>query len=253
MGRRFISTVVCLLLLNAKAVAGWYHVENYEGFLGSSPIHFSIQTYDSLGSAPRVDGSYFYDAKQIPIALYGIVSGTRFVLCEISDDKELYRIMVQGPRPPVDTTRCPFSLDLNEGVATGSWSKGTDRYPVTLKKIASLDDTGEGKIDGTVEIPFWAQTATDRFSGVYTNTSAGLCMEKMLVIKKSSRKVVQEIAFADDDACSAGMLMTTIYMNVEKWVERGKDIISVNFRGGGAGTAVDYVFNSRTRKYQQSK
>ncbi|TPK83600.1 hypothetical protein FJ936_17485 [Mesorhizobium sp. B2-4-13] len=60
---------------------------------------------------------------------------------------------------------------------TGSWSKGTDRYPVTLKKIASLDDTGEAKIDGTVEISFWAQTATDRFSGIYTNTSAGLCMK----------------------------------------------------------------------------
>ncbi|TPK07558.1 hypothetical protein FJ872_23935 [Mesorhizobium sp. B2-5-9] len=136
---------------------------------------------------------------------------------------------------------------------TGSWSRGTDRYPVTLKKIASLDDTGEAKIDGTVEISFWAQTATDRFSGIYTNTSAGLCMKKMRVIKKSSRKVVQEITFADDDACSAGMLMTTIYMNVEKWVERGKDVISVNFRGGGAGTAVDYVFNSRTRKYQRRK
>ncbi|MBZ9722989.1 hypothetical protein FJ950_13450 [Mesorhizobium sp. B2-3-14] len=253
MGRRFISTVVCLLLLNAKAVAGWYHVENYEGFLGPSPIHFSIQTYDSLGSAPKVDGSYFYDAKQSPIALYGTVTGTKFVLCEISDDKEFYRIIVQGPRPAVDTTSCPFSLDLNGNAVTGSWSKGTDRYPVTLKKIASLDDTGEAKIDGTVEISFWAQTATDRFSGIYTNTSAGLCMEKMRVIKKSSRKVVQEITFADDDACSAGMLMTTIYMNVEKWVERGKDVISVNFRGGGAGTAVDYVFNSRTRKYQRRK
>ncbi|WP_181166193.1 hypothetical protein [Mesorhizobium sp. B2-5-13] len=247
MGRRFISTVVCLLLLNAKAVAGWYHVENYEGFLGASPIHFSIQTYDSLGSAPKVDGSYFYDAKQIPIALYGTVSGTRFVLCEFSNDEEFYQ------SPPINAARCPFSLDLKGNAVTGSWSKGTDRYPVTLKKIASLDDTGEAKIDGTVEIPFWAQTATDRFSGIYTNTSAGLCMEKVQVIKKSSRKVVQEITFADDDVCSAGMLMTTIYMNVQKWVEQGKDIISVNFQGGGAGTAVDYVFNSRTRKYQQRK
>ena len=59
-------------------------------------------------------------------------------------------------------------------------------------------------------------------------------MAKMQVIKKSNGKVIQAITFKDDD-CNAGMLMTPIYMNVQKWVEGGRDIISVNFRGGGAG------------------
>jgi hypothetical protein len=74
----------------------------------------------------------------------------------------------------------------------------------------------------------------------------------MEVIKKTSGKVVQQVRF-DDDNCDAGMLMTSIYMNVQKAVERGKDIISVNFRGGGAGYTMDYVFNRATRKYQQKK
>ncbi|MGX7872356.1 hypothetical protein ACVDG5_005370 [Mesorhizobium sp. ORM6] len=47
--------------------------------------------------------------------------------------------------------------------------------------------------------------------------------------------------------------MTSIYDNVQKWVEHGKAIISVNFRGGGAGYTTDYVFNRAAGKYQQRK
>ena len=252
MGRGFISAIFCVLLLSGKAAAGWYHVENYEGSIGSQPVHVSLQTYDGFGSGITVEGSYFYDAKQSPIAVFGQLNGTRLALCEISNDKEFDRILVVGSKIPVDTTGCPFSLDMAESGATGTWSKGADTYPVTLKKVASLDDTGDPKIDGTVEIPFWAETAADRFAGVYTNTDSGTCMAKMQVIKKSSRKVVQEIAF-DDDGCNAGMLMTSIHENVQKWVERGKDIISVNFRGGGAGYTMDYAFDRKTKKYRQRK
>lgn len=242
--------VFCLLMLSGKAVAGWYHVENYEGSIGENPVHLSLQRYDSFGSGITVEGSYFYDAKQSPIAIYGKAEGARIMLCEIADDKEFERVLVMGSKTPVDTTGCPLSLDIGKDGATGSWSKGVDTYPVSLRKVASLDDTGEGKIEGTVEIPFWAQTARERFAGVYTNTSLGLCMAKLQVIKKRGGNVVQEIAFKDDDACSAGMLMTPIYMNVQKWVEGGKDVVSVNFRGGGAGYSRDYVFSHRFKDYR---
>ncbi|RWC38777.1 MAG: hypothetical protein EOS55_30285 [Mesorhizobium sp.] len=252
MARLFISAIFCVLLLSGKAAAGWYHVENYEGSIGPQPVHVSLQTYDGFGSGITVEGSYFYDAKQSPIAVFGKLDGTRLALCEISNDKEFDRILVLGSKIPVKTTQCPFSLDMAENGATGTWSKGADNYPVTLKKVASLDDTGDPKIDGSVEIPFWAETAAHRFAGVYTNTDSGTCMAKMQVIKKSSRKVVQVIAF-DDDGCNAGMLMTSIYQNVQKWVERRKDIISVNFRGGGVGYTMDYVFNRATGKYRLTK
>lgn len=252
MGRLFISAIFCVLLLTVKAAAGWYHVENYEGYIGPQPVHVSLQTYDGFGSGMTVEGSYFYDAKQSPIAVFGKLNGTRVALCEISNDKEFDRILVVGSKIPVDTTQCPFFLDMAESGATGTWSKGADKYPVTLKKVASVDDTSDTKIDGTVEIPFWAETAAHRFAGVYTNTDSGTCMAKLQVIKKSSRKVVQEIAF-DDDGCDAGMLMTSIYANVQKWVERRKDIISVNFRGGGAGHTIDYAFDRKAKKYRPRK
>lgn len=250
MGRRFILAICCVLLLAGKAAAGWYRVENYEGFIGSAAVHLSLQRYDGFGSGITVEGSYFYDAKQRPIALYGKIDGASLSLCEIADDKEFDRVLVVGSKTPVGTTGCPFSLEVDEGGATGSWSNGADRHAVTLKKVASLDDTGHLKLDGAVEIPFWAETATDRFAGLYTKSDAGICMTKLQVINKKKSRVVQEIGFDDPD-CNAGMVMTPIYMNVQKWVEGGKDVISVNFRGGGAGSTEDYGPSPRTGKYRK--
>jgi hypothetical protein len=135
---------------------------------------------------------------------------------------------------------------------TGSWSKGADKFPVSLRKVGGLDDTGEGKVEGTVEIPFWAQTTTDRFAGIYTKTDSGICMTKMQVINKKRKKVVQTIKFGGE-LCNAGMLMTPIYENVQKWVERRKDIISVNFYDGRAGYDEEYVFDGKTKKYRLRK
>lgn len=252
MRRGIIAAVGCLLLLSQKAFAGWYQVENYEGSIGPNPVHLSLQRYASFGSGITIEGSYFYDAKQSPIAIYGKVDGSRLSLCEIADDKEFQRVLVMGSKTPVDTTGCPFLLELAENAATGSWSKGKDKHPVSLKKVASLDDTGDLNVDGTVVIPFWAETATDRFAGVYTKTDAGICMTKMQVINKKKKRVVQEIGFDDQD-CNAGMSATPIYMNVQKWVEGGKDIISVDFGGGKFAGASDYVLNPKTKKYRLKK
>ena len=75
----------------------------------------------------------------------GKVSGTSIALSEITDDKEFERIIVMGKKTGLDTTGCPFSLELGDGVLTGSWSKGADKFPVNLHKVAVLDDTKEGK------------------------------------------------------------------------------------------------------------
>ncbi len=251
MGRCFALAAACLMLLNGKAAAGWYRVDNYVGFLGPYPIHFSLQTYASFGSGITAEGSYFYDAKASPIAIYGKTSGKKLELCEISNDKAFYRILVMGSKTPVDTTGCPFSLDVTDDGAKGTWSRGATTYPVALKKVATLDDTGDGKIDGVVDIPFWAQTPIHMFSGIYTNTSSGICMRKMRIINKGSKKVEQEFNFDEDD-CNAGMLMTPIYENVEKQTENGADIV-INFRDGRAGYATDYIFNRATGKYVRKK
>jgi hypothetical protein len=252
MGKFFALAVACLMLLSENAAAGWYRVVNYAGFLGADPIHFSLQTYDGFGSGITAEGSYFYDARQSPIALYGKAVGEKLELCEIADDKALDRIIRVGSKKPVDTAGCPFSLALSDDGATGTWIRGATSYPVALKKVASLDDSGEGKIEGTVEIPFWAQTSTHRLSGTYAKTGSGVCMEKLQIIDKGGRKVVQELAF-DKENCNAGMLMTPIYLNVEKQTRNGADVISVSFRDSGAGYATDYIFNRATRRFAQKK
>ncbi|TPN81810.1 hypothetical protein FJ987_21960 [Mesorhizobium sp. CU2] len=236
-----------MLALTGQAAAGWYQVKNFEGSVGPSPVHLSLQRYDSFGSGITVEGSYFYDAKQSPIALYGKSEGTKLTLCEIADDKELDRVLVMGSKTPIDATGCPLSLDLHESGATGIWVKGSEKVPVVLKQVAALDDTAEAKINGIVEIPFWVQTATHRLAGVYTKTDAGICMTKLQVISKKTRKAVQSIRFDDED-CNAGMLMTPIYLNVQK---QGEEIISVNFRGGNGGYTTEYGFSPKTGTYHR--
>ncbi len=72
-------------------------------------------------------------------------------------------------------------------------------------------------------------------------------MTKLQVISKKTKKAVQSIRFDDDD-CNAGMLMTPVYMNVQK---QGEEIISVNFRGGNGGHTIEYGFSLKTRKYHR--
>ncbi|CDX44458.1 conserved exported hypothetical protein [Mesorhizobium sp. ORS 3359] len=244
--RRGIIAAVGCLLLSGKAYAGWYQVKNYEGSIGANPVHLSLQRYDGFGSGITVEGSYFYDAKQSPIALYGKADGTKLTLCEIADEKELDRVLVTGSKTPIDTTGCPLSLDLSQSGATGIWIKGPEKFPVVLKQVAGLDDTAEGKVNGNVEIPFWVQTAVHRFAGIFTKTNAGICMTKLQVINKMKKKTVQSIRFDDAD-CNAGMLMTPIYMNVQKL---GEEIISVNFRGNG-GYSIEYGFSLKTKTYHR--
>jgi hypothetical protein len=100
MSRGFMAAVFYLLLLSEKAVAGWYQVENYEGPIGANPVHVSLQRYASFGSGITVEGSYFYDAKQSPIAIYGKADGSKLALCEIADDKEFQRVLIMGSKTP---------------------------------------------------------------------------------------------------------------------------------------------------------
>jgi len=250
MGIWFALAVTCLSPSSvAAATAGWYRVDNYVGSIGADPIHFSIQTYADFGSGITAEGSYFSDAKQSPIAIYRRARGKTLELCEIPDDKALDRILWTGSKTPVDTAGCPFALDLRDGGATGTWTRGATIYLVALEKVATLDDTGETKVNGTVAIPFWAQTPRSMFSGIYENTKSGVCMRKLQIINKGDKTVEQELDF-DKDGC-AGTLMTAIYWNVEKRIENGADVISINFQDGGAGHATDYVFNRATRKYSK--
>lgn len=250
--KTFILTVAGLFILSGQAFAGWYHVENFEGFIGDRPVHFSLQKYDSFGSGITVEGSYFYNGERIPIPLYGTVNGDNVRFCEIANEKEFQKVLIVGSKTPVDTTRCPFSLTVNQTGATGAWHDEATSHPITLRKVATMDDTSDATITGTVEIPFWAQTANQMFSGIYEKTASGICMTTLRVINKASGKVDQEIGFPDDP-CDAGMVMTPIYMNVEKFTETGTVEIAINFRDGGMGHSQSYRFDPLAKAFVQTE
>jgi hypothetical protein len=229
----------CLLTLAGQAHAGWYHVENFEGTIGEKPVHISIQKYDGFGSGIAVEGSYFYDAKRTPIPIYGKVVGDTLQLCEILNEEQFQKTLIVGSKTAVDTASCPLSLSVSATGVSGTFKEGDITHPVELRKTASLDDTADGIVEGVVEIPFWAQTDAYMFSGLYEKTELGICMTRLRVIEKTGGKVHQEIRFGDDQ-CDAGMVMTPIYMNVEKFTDGGRDTIAVNFRDGGMGYSQTY-------------
>lgn len=231
--------VFCLLTLAGEAHAGWYHVENFEGTIGEMPVHISIQKYDGFGSGITVEGSYFYDARRKPIPVYGKIVGDMLQLCETLNEQQFKKTLIVGSKRAVDTTSCPLSLRVSAAGASGTFREGDVTHPVELRKTASLDDTADGIVEGIVEIPFWAQTDAYMLSGLYEKTALGICMTRLRVIDKTSGKMHQEIRFSDDQ-CDAGMVMTPIYMNVEKIADDGRDTIAVNFRDGGMGYSQTY-------------
>jgi hypothetical protein len=173
-------------------------------------------------------------------------------LCEISGEQEFQKVLIVGSKTPVDTTRCPFSLTVNQTGATGAWNDGAASHPITLRKVATMDDTSDAAMTGTVEIPFWAQTANQMFSGIYEKTASGICMTTLRVINKASGVVDQEIRFPDDP-CDAGMVVTPIYMNVEKFTETGTVGIAINFRDGGMGYSQAYKFDPLANAFVQTE
>jgi len=244
---RSLIAAIFVLSFGPQALAGWYQVENYEGEVGGRPIHFSLQHY-SFGSGISVEGSYYFTAERRPVPLYGTLTDRRAVLCEIASDAELHRVIVMGSKTPFDLTQCPLVLTLDDDQATGQWTiEGID-HAVTLRKTASLDDRSEPSITGTVAIPFWAQTQTHMFVGRYEKTDSGICMSSVGIINKPSGKVDQELRFGGDP-CDAGMVMTPIYMNVERWDDAGTEIISINFRDGRAGYSENYIYDTAAKRF----
>ena len=245
--RRFLLAAFAIFAFGAPAMAGWYQVENYEGEVGGKPIHISLQTYD-FGSGITVEGSYYFDAERRPVAVYGAVKDGRTVLCEISSEAELKRIVFIGSKTPFDFAACPLVLSFDNDRAGGRWTRDGVDHAVTLKKVASLNDRGEPSIEGRVDIPFWAQTATHMIVGRYENTASGICLSTVGFINKASGKRDQELHYSDDP-CNAGMLMTPIYMNVERWTDSGREILGVNFRDGRAGYSEDFVYDAAKKRF----
>lgn len=247
MKQRLLLASLFGCLLGGEASAGWYHVETYAGAIGAFPVHLSVQNYDSFGSGITVEGSYFYDSKLSPIPLYGIRADGKLRLCEISGKEQFKKLLVEGSKLPVKTDDCAFALDIGDGVLRGQWKSAAKTYDVTLKRVGMLDNTGDdGKIEGAVEIPFWGQTAKHAFIGTYGKIDSMICLTRVAVVDKKTRGEAGALKLDNDD-CTAGLLMTPIYENIEDG--RKPDTITVEYARGRTGDSVDYRLDPKTGAY----
>lgn len=250
---RAIFSAVFLLLIGSKAIAGWYQVSNYVGNIGKYPIHISIQKYDSFGSGLTIKGSYYYDKIMTPIPLYGKYSGQDSVeICEIHNDDEFEKIIIKGSKSPINTKSCQFKLTLNESGAHGTWANGAASYEVSLHLIGAFSDTKTGFIKGTVEIPYWGQSQNHMFIGVYEDTGSGISINRIKVVNKIRKAVIQELNPQKHD-CLFGFFMTPIYMNVESYKLKNYEQIVLNCYEPRNGGLAYYLFDKASNSFRFSE
>ncbi|MEJ2631507.1 MAG: hypothetical protein P8011_01240 [Acidihalobacter sp.] len=239
-----------LLLAPSLAHAGWYRVANYVGYIGSYPVHLSLQDYASFGSGLNVEGSYYYDAHLAPIPLYGKRIGERIELCEIHSAQAYQRVLSMGSRKGFDTHACPLQLVVENGAIRGRWRDARHSYSVKLRQVGKLDDTGAGRVSGRVDIPFWGQTRHHAFIGVYRNGKNGITIDSIRVVDKRTRSVIQQFD-PQQHNCAFGFFMTPIYMNLESATgAAGKGRrIGLNCNAPHGGSWVEYRFDAKSKRF----
>ena len=209
------------------ASAGWYQVKNYEGTIGTAPVHVSLQAYDKLlqGDA-RLAGSYYYNAHRIPLKLDGIHSaGGEITLCESAikagDDVD------KSSKP-----RCTITLKAAPEGLKGRWKDGATSLDIRLRQVGWLDNNQDERIDGKVDIPMWYHTKKAMFIGVYQKSSAckEIVMTSIKIVSAANGGVLDNVRLA---SCEAGTLMTDIYKNVESG-DKPRNV-TIHYGGGKMG------------------
>lgn len=228
------------------ASAGWYRVTNYEGLLGQTPIHLSIQQHEGDGPGGlNIYGDYYRDRDMVAIPLYGTLDEQgRLTLCQTPSFDEYAKVVLKrSPTPPVDTSGCAFRLTLADQSISGSFVEGKRKSDVRLKQTAYLDDTQGLNITGTFALPFWGQTPQYLFVGVYSPKGYVV----VNVINKRSHHVIQVI-HPERHGCNFGYFITLIHMNVESFPHRPEQVI-LRCQGPKDGYMLQYKLNPSIGKF----
>ena len=206
----------CFLLCNCIQVKaggwkgdGWFEVDNYEGKIGESSVHLSLQRYTNIHKTNAIDGVYYNDRYRLPILVYGIVQGDDIFLCEFKSDGKFDAFPKR-----TDFTNCEFKLETSRGELVGQWKNKASSYPVKLTHTNSLNDTDGDYIEKEkIEIPFWGQTHKHSFIGVYEMMNGKMEVNKINVVNKKDGEVIQIINPQLYD-CGLGFYITSIYRHV---------------------------------------
>lgn len=240
-----LLALVALPLLISPARASWYDVKNYVGTVGDAPVHVSLQTFSSIVRGEPVpldaEGSYYYDARRIPIPLHGQRQPDgRITLCEGRPSRAKMKPVAEPGSTAARQVACPITLKIADDEAHGIWSDRKSRLPIVLHQVGSIDPTitAYPSLDGVIEIPMWHHTKKHLLLGVYQSSEN--CPGSMLRL----RLVNIATGRTDGDiplACEAGMIMTSIYANVSRGPTEHQ--VTVHFQGGkwGSEKVVDIV------------
>lgn len=241
-----MMAVVAVLLKCSLSFAGdsGYVVTNYAGTVGKYPVHVSLQTY-TFGAHVSIKGSYYYDKFRAPIALYGRETAEGIRLCEVTRKTDFEKYLSIGEAFSLDT--CPFNLVTRELGLTGIWRNEKSRLDVRLTRTASLDKTHITASEQSIEIPFWGQTPTHSFIGLYENSANTVSANQIKVLDKKTGQVTQVIN-PQTENCDFGFYMTAIYENIDAVND---STVSFNCYSTRGDISHEYTFNKKEGKFIQ--
>lgn len=219
----------------------WYVVHNYEGRIGKYPIHLSLQSFDE--DKFTISGSYYYDKFHSVIALYGKQTQDSIELCEVSNRSDYEKYLILGE---YDFKNCPFKLIKNGKELKGIWQNSKSKLDVSLSQTSFINKSTLKSDNEKVEIPFWGQTQTHSFIGIYEkDIDGGITINKIKVLDKKDGRVIQVIDPQLHD-CQFGFFLTSIFENVENF---NSSIITLNCYSARGDITTQYTFNKQTSKY----
>ncbi|KAA8997038.1 hypothetical protein FJU30_19890 [Affinibrenneria salicis] len=224
-------------------------MNNYVGLVGTYPVHVSLQRY-RFGPYISLLGSYYYDRQRAPIPLYGTYAADSLSACEILNAQDYDNSIIRGSATAPDMSACPFQLSARGDELVGHWRRGDKRYPVRLRRSASLDDSASPpSVLGTPDIPFWGQTETHSFIGVYQRSGGDLALSGVKVLDKRSGKVVQ-VLNPQRQGCRFGFFMTPIYMNLENGENRSRVLLNCAPGDGPGDKTIEYRLDADSQRYR---
>lgn len=232
------------LFTSISTHANWYAIDNYEGKIGSAKVHVSLQTYEHFGGG-NIRGSYYYDKYSAPIPLYGQRTNSSMKLCEVHSG---WGYELDMDHQNKDGTHfCPFALTTSDDEVKGTWQHEGSTHIVLLVRSNSLkgESIKINKQEG-VEIPYWGQTPTHSFIGIYQKNENGIYIDKINIINKSTGKVDQTIN-PQSKTCDFGFYMTSIYQNIEG--EKSPPQVRLNCYSTKGDISNNYKFDRDSKKY----
>jgi len=246
----FALFALTLLLAAGSVRTQACEVRNFTGTIGDPGVQFSLQSYQEARRGPsqsnEVVGSYYEDARRIPIRLSGVhMADGRITLCEQSPERKQGGAPGQGVARPA---KCPVTLSVMEHSATGEWRDKRAVRRITLKQVGQIERTeGGALLTGTIEIPMWYHTATHLYLGIYESTKGcPLAMRRLRLISIATGHAEAEVPL-DEATCDAGMLMTMIYANVLE--SKRPHHVRVGFDGGHHGHEEDINVRPPARQH----